>query len=84
VIDQSILEQCDERRLGRRVRELRDAQGLSRRELSELIGCHIQTVLRLERGTMEMSERWLRRLAAGLGVPPAKLFEELGDDHVGD
>ncbi len=56
-----------------RLRELREDQTLSTRELAALAGVHYNTILRLENNQGGAQPRTLRKLAAALGVDPREL-----------
>lgn len=57
-----------------RIRYLREAAGLSQEKLAYAAGVSVGTVRRAENGG-GMSERTLRKLAAGLKVEVGDLFE---------
>ena len=61
-----------------RVREFREARGLSQEQLGELLGTEPSTVSRLERGDRKLTEPWLRRLGKALDVPAGELLAEAG------
>ncbi|MEX0782959.1 MAG: helix-turn-helix transcriptional regulator [Dehalococcoidia bacterium] len=54
--------------LGRRVRELRQARGLSQRQLAVLIGTSQPAIARLEMGGTNPRMNTLARLSAALGA----------------
>jgi len=56
-----------------RLKELREDQAYSARELAEMAGVNYRTVLRIEHGQTNVQPRTLRRLAAALGVEPREL-----------
>ena len=56
-----------------KLRELREDQSYSMRELAELSGVHYRTVLRIENGQGSVHPRTLRKLAQALGVAPRDL-----------
>ena len=56
-----------------RLKELREDQAYSARELAELAGVNYRTVLRIESGQDSVQPRTLRKLAAALGVEPREL-----------
>jgi len=58
---------------GLKLRELREDRTLSARELAELAGVHINTVLRLENNQGGAQPRTIRKLAEALGVEPREL-----------
>jgi len=61
---------------GHRVRDLRQARGLSQEQLAELAGLHRTYVSSLERGQRNVGLDNILALAIGLGVSPAELFAE--------
>ncbi|UWZ37979.1 helix-turn-helix transcriptional regulator [Dactylosporangium roseum] len=61
---------------GRRVRNLRQARGLSQEELAELAGVHRTYMSSLERGQRNVGLDNILAIAAALGVPAADLFAE--------
>jgi transcriptional regulator with XRE-family HTH domain len=63
-------------RIARRVRELRDAQGFSLDALAERSGVSRSNISLIERGQSSPTATVLDKLAAGLGVTLASLFEE--------
>ena len=65
-----------QRRLGKAVRRLRHAQGLSQERFADLIGVHRTTMGRLERGDLNLTLETLERLAKGLGQRVSGLLLE--------
>ena len=63
------------RRIGDRVRELRDAQGLSLDSLAGKSGVSRSMISLIERGESSPTAVILEKLAAGLGVTLASLFD---------
>ena len=63
-------------RLARRIRELRDAQGFSLDALAERSGVSRSNISLIERGQSSPTATVLDKLAAGLGVTLASLFED--------
>jgi transcriptional regulator with XRE-family HTH domain len=61
--------------VGRKLRSLRNRQGLSLRELSELSGLNINTLSLVENGKSSPSVGTLQQLALALNVPLATFFE---------
>jgi transcriptional regulator with XRE-family HTH domain len=59
-----------------RIRELREAQGLSQEALGAKIGVHWQTVLRAESGKTALGTTKLRYYAEALGVEPDELLQK--------
>lgn len=64
------------RRVGIEVRALRARHGWSQERLAERAGTHANCIGRVERGEANTSLYGLVRIAAALGVPPARLFDE--------
>jgi transcriptional regulator with XRE-family HTH domain len=69
----SPVEQDTLRAFGRRVRQHREAAGLSQEALAERAGLHRTYVGSLERGERNLALLNLLALAEALGVPPASL-----------
>src|SRR5688500_1317548 len=63
-------------RIARRVRDLRDGQGYSLDALAERSGVSRSNISLIERGQSSPTATVLDKLAAGLGVTVASLFEE--------
>jgi transcriptional regulator with XRE-family HTH domain len=61
---------------GNRLRELREAAGLTQRQLAEQAGLHLQGVVKLERGEREPAWSTLLALAKALGVSVAAFAEK--------
>jgi DNA-binding XRE family transcriptional regulator len=61
--------------LGREARRLREARGLTQEELADRAGLHPNYIGRIERGESNVGVKALFKLARGLGVSPAALFE---------
>ena len=64
--------------LGRRIRELREAQGLSQRQLADRMGTTQSVIARLEAGGSKPSMTTLERIAAALGTAIDIRFKEPG------
>ena len=58
----------DYRAIGRRVRDLRIASGLTQEELAEMVGISVSFVGHIERGEKKFSLETTRSLASCLGV----------------
>ncbi|HEY8582340.1 MAG TPA: helix-turn-helix transcriptional regulator [Capillimicrobium sp.] len=65
--------------LGRAVRDLREAAGLSQEELGFRSGMHRTYVGGIERGERNPSWMNIVRIAQALSVPPAQLVERAQD-----
>ena len=61
-------------RMKEKIREFREAKGLSQTELADALGVDQTTVSAWERGVAEPTMFNLRRLADILGVSPGELF----------
>ena len=70
--------------VGRRVRMLRVARGLSQTELGREIGVTFQQVQKYERGTNRISASKLHDIARILGVEVAYLFGDAAHPENGD
>lgn len=64
----------DQPDVGVRIRELRDARGLSLRALAENCGLSVNAISRIERGESSPTVSSLHRLALGLNVPITDFF----------
>ena len=65
-------------RLGRRVKELREAQGITQRGLAELVGVTPTSLWRIEHGVHLPRQRMMERLAAALNAPSRDLLVAAG------
>ena len=59
---------------GARLRELRQAQGLSQEEVAHRAGVHVTYLSGIERGKRNPSLKNIRRVAMALGVGVGELF----------
>lgn len=57
-----------------RIKELREAAGLTLEQVADKIGTTFQQVQRLETGKRRLTEAWMVRLAGPLGVKPHNLM----------
>ncbi len=62
-----------------RIRELRAARSWSQDTLALAVGCAKPTISDLERGNMQLTVDWMRKIAWALDVTPADLLNL--DDH---
>ncbi len=58
-----------QKRLGKRVRELRKERKMSQGELADRSGLALMTISRLERGEHAPNTKTIGQVAEGLGVP---------------
>ena len=63
--------------LGRQVRLLRSALGISQETLAEKAKCHRTFVGQVERGETNVSLDNIVKLARGLGVSPSRLLDKI-------
>jgi len=63
-----------------RIRELRTAAGMSQQELGNRAGCSKMTISDLERGNMELTLTYMKRIAPALGVAVADLLPRAFND----
>lgn len=66
----------DDKRLGERLRQAREARGWSLSELAAGVGFPPETVAEWESGARSLKPRLLYRLSQVLGIPVARLFDE--------
>lgn len=57
-----------------RIKELREARGLTQPALAKLAGTTKNQLVKLESGSRRLSDHWAQRLAPHLGVQPYELF----------
>ena len=67
-----------------RLRELREARGLTLRDLAERVGTSNQQISHLELGKRQLTMDWMGRVAAVLGVHPWELVAELPPQPLSD
>ncbi len=60
--------------VGRRVRECREARGLSQEDFADLLGVHRTYMGGVERGERNLTLRTVERIAARMGVDPLELL----------
>ena len=65
---------------GAKLRQLRERQALSLRELSGLSGVNYNAIWRIEVGRTGAQPRTIRRLAQALSVEPHELMKREGDN----
>ena len=66
-----------DRVVGNRVRERRNALGLSQTELADAVGVSFQQIQKYEKGTNRIASSRLQEIAQFLGVAPAYFFDSL-------
>lgn len=59
-----------------RIRELREALGISQADLAHLAHVTPSALNKIEMGSRGLDQRWMRRLAPLLGVTPAELLPD--------
>lgn len=62
------------KRVGRRIRQLRRAAGLTQQELADRVGTYYKYLGYIERGQKNVTVATLERIARALGVEPYDLF----------
>jgi len=63
------------RKVGRRIRELRQKKGWSQEKLAEEAGLHRTYIGQVERGEKSIGVDRRRRVAVALGVPPSEILD---------
>ena len=63
-----------QKKLGRRIAELRKAQKLTQAQLAKSVGCSVEFISLVERGVNAPSVARLEHFATALGVEVAELF----------
>ncbi|AHE55521.1 LexA family protein [Sphingomonas sanxanigenens] len=58
-----------------RIREIRNAKGLTMRDLADKMGVHFTTLAKIERSERRLSLEWMERIASALEVTPTELIE---------
>lgn len=64
-----------------RIRDLREARGLSLHALARLVGTTASQIGRLERGERKLTIEWIERIAPGLSVNPLELLHNVTTAH---
>lgn len=59
-----------------RIRELRDARGMTLEDVALDANCSIPTINDLERGKLRLSDKWMRILGRVFNVAPAELLSD--------
>jgi transcriptional regulator with XRE-family HTH domain len=68
-----------DRRVGRRVMEMRKSLAMSQERLGDALGVSFQQVQKYEKGTNRVSASRLRQIAGALGVPVTYFYEGIDD-----
>ena len=71
---------ADAKRLGREVREVRKARGITLAELSQQVGCSVTYLSRIERGTTKVTVELLNKISHTLMVDTAWFFPTISGD----
>lgn len=58
-----------------RIAELRQAKGWTQAQLAEAVDVHWITISRLERGKIQLNEKWLDRLGKAFGIEPHEILK---------
>jgi DNA-binding XRE family transcriptional regulator len=72
--------QRERKRLGRRLRELRVARGLTQEQAAEMIGIHAKYMPRVETGRANLTVDVLIAASVAYEVPLPDLFTEIHED----
>ncbi|MDX3883587.1 MAG: helix-turn-helix transcriptional regulator [Sphingomonas sp.] len=59
-----------------RIKELREAKGITQAALARLVHADPATLNKLEKGSRGLDQQWMRRIAPHLGVTPAELLPQ--------
>ena len=70
--------------MSNRLQELREAQGLTLRELAARVGTSNQQISHLELGKRQLTTDWLMRLAAVLGCHPWEIVTNVHPSGLSD
>lgn len=57
-----------------RISLVRKSKGVTQQELADRLGVHFVTVSKLERGVMQLTAKWIMRLADALDVQPGEIW----------
>lgn len=66
-----------------RIKELREKAGLTLQQVADRAGTSLQQIHRLENANRRLTDDWMRRIAAALGVHPAALLIEFSQGQHG-
>jgi transcriptional regulator with XRE-family HTH domain len=59
---------------GNRIARVRKEKGVTQQELADKLGVHFVTVSKLERGKMQLTTKWISRIAEALDVDPEEVW----------
>lgn len=59
---------------GNRIADARKAKGVTQQELADRLGIHSVTMSKLERGKMQLTTKWINRIAEALGVDAGEIW----------
>lgn len=59
---------------GNRIAEARKTKGVTQQELADRLGIHSVTMSKLERGKMQLTTKWINRIAEALGIDAAEVW----------
>ena len=65
-----------------RIRELREAIGMSQAELARRIAITPGALQKVEVGARKLDQQWMRRVAPHLGVTPAELLPPVDNPYI--
>lgn len=71
------------KRVGKRIREIRNSKGLSQAELGERVGLTADRIQKYENGARKPKIDLLCQIATALGVEPLALLDPVLDDEIG-
>ena len=73
-----------QKQVGRRIRELREARGLTQEKLAEAAGINAKYVGAIERGTVNLTLASISKICKTLDVPVTELFTGVGSNPKSD
>ena len=65
-----------DQKVGERIREVREGVGLDRQSLADRAGIEVETLSRIESGTLRPSSPTIVDIARALGIPVLAIFDE--------
>jgi transcriptional regulator with XRE-family HTH domain len=66
-----------------RIKELREKAGMTLQQVADASGTSLQQIHKLENAERRLTDEWMRRIAAALGVHPAALLIEFSQGQHG-